>query len=119
MSKRNPTAAVLAPLAAEPLGDRGHGDKTWTPEPGEQGISNRVGDEEPAAETDPDSFGHGRKKVVAISDEDPIDDPDDEDGDEDEEDEDEDDFDDDAEEGDDEEDDDEDEDTDEPTAKPS
>jgi hypothetical protein len=30
----------------EPLGDRGNGDKTWSPEEGNQGISNRVGDED-------------------------------------------------------------------------
>ena len=28
----------------EPLGDRGHGNRTWTPPGGEQGISNRPGD---------------------------------------------------------------------------
>jgi hypothetical protein len=117
MSKGSSTA-VPSPRPAEPLGERGHGDRTWTPEPGEQGISNRVGDEEPAAETDAASFGHDRKNVVSMSDEDPIDDPDDAD---------EDDFDedaeeDDAEEGDeeDEEDeDDEDDDTDEPKERSS
>ena len=31
--------------AGEPLGDRGKGDKTWTPPPGEQGMSNRPDDE--------------------------------------------------------------------------
>jgi hypothetical protein len=30
----------------EPKGDRGQGDKTWSPGPGEQGISNRPADEE-------------------------------------------------------------------------
>jgi hypothetical protein len=29
----------------EPLGDRGRGNETWTPPPGEQGISNRPDDE--------------------------------------------------------------------------
>jgi hypothetical protein len=29
----------------EPLGDRGGGDRTWTPPDGEQGISNRPDDE--------------------------------------------------------------------------
>ena len=29
----------------DPLGDRGQGDRTWTPEEGEQGISNRPDDE--------------------------------------------------------------------------
>ena len=27
-----------------PLGDLGHGDRTWTPPGGEQGMSNRAGD---------------------------------------------------------------------------
>ena len=35
----------------EPLGDRGQGDKTWSPEQGEQGISNRP-DDEVGQETD-------------------------------------------------------------------
>ena len=40
---------------SEPLGDRGERGKTWSPEQGEQGISNRAGDEDPDAEdvTDP------------------------------------------------------------------
>ena len=71
MSEENPSANVPKQGAAEPLGDRGHGDKTWTPEPGEQGISNRVGDEEPSAETDPTSFGHDSKDVVSMEEEDP------------------------------------------------
>jgi hypothetical protein len=29
----------------EPKGDLGHGHKTWTPDSGEQGISNRPADE--------------------------------------------------------------------------
>ena len=33
----------------EPLGDRGDGRHTWQPPEGEQGISNRPGDEEPDA----------------------------------------------------------------------
>jgi hypothetical protein len=37
---------------AEPLGDLGHRGKTWTPPEGEQGISNRPGDE--AVEDAPD-----------------------------------------------------------------
>lgn len=41
------------PTPEAPLGDRGHGDKTWTPPEGEQGISNRVEDEDPDADTDP------------------------------------------------------------------
>jgi hypothetical protein len=42
----NPSANVPAASAAGPRGDRGRGDKTWTPPPGEQGISNRVMDED-------------------------------------------------------------------------
>ena len=40
---------------SEPLGDLGERGKTWSPEQGEQGISNRAGDEDPEAEnaTDP------------------------------------------------------------------
>jgi hypothetical protein len=30
----------------EPLGDRGQGDRTWSPPEGEQGISNRPDDQE-------------------------------------------------------------------------
>ena len=33
---------------SEPLGDLGHKGKTWTPDPGEQGISNRADDEDDA-----------------------------------------------------------------------
>jgi hypothetical protein len=36
----------------DPKGDRGHSDKTWSPEEGEQGISNRPDD-------DPDAFRAG------------------------------------------------------------
>ena len=35
---------------SKPLGDLGERGKTWSPEQGEQGISNRVGDEDPEAE---------------------------------------------------------------------
>src|SRR5688572_14379835 len=111
MSKPSPTADAQAQRQQEPLGDRGHGDRTWTPQPGEQGISNRVGDEEPATHADAERFGRDRGEVVAMTGEDPADDADDED-DEEEDDEDEDDeFDEDEEEG---EDDEEDEETDEP-----
>jgi hypothetical protein len=40
----NPNANVRQQNSNEPLGDRGEGDKTWSPEPGEQGISNRPDD---------------------------------------------------------------------------
>ena len=33
------------PHSEEPMGDLGHGHKTWAPESGEQGISNRPDDE--------------------------------------------------------------------------
>ena len=74
MSEQNPSANVPKQGAAEPLGDRGKGDKTWTPEAGEQGISNRVGDEEPGQETDSTSFGHDSKNVVSMAEPDPTED---------------------------------------------
>jgi hypothetical protein len=40
----NPSANVPAQSDEDPKGDRGHGDKTWTPPADEQGISNRPGD---------------------------------------------------------------------------
>jgi hypothetical protein len=42
----NPGANVPKQPADEPRGDRGSGDKTWSPDDGEQGISNRVEDED-------------------------------------------------------------------------
>ena len=55
MSNQSPTANGPGQQGPEePLGDRGKGDKTWSPEQGEQGISNRVGDEDPEAEGDAD-----------------------------------------------------------------
>ena len=48
----NPNANVPEQEPNEPVGDRGKGDKTWSPGQGEQGLSNRVGDEE--TETGPD-----------------------------------------------------------------
>ena len=95
MSEKNPTASVPEQGPDNPLGDRGQGDKTWSPEQGEQGISNRVGDEDSSPESDPDSFGHGGKKVASLAEDDPaeVEDDDfddaDEEGDEDDEDEDE------------------------------
>ena len=41
----NSSANVPSQSKNEPLGDRGHGDKTWTREQAEQGISNRPDDE--------------------------------------------------------------------------
>jgi hypothetical protein len=40
----NPSANVPKQADAEPRGDRGRGDKTWAPNPGAQGISNRPDD---------------------------------------------------------------------------
>ena len=40
----NPSANVPSQSNKEPLGDRGQGDKTWSPQEGEQGISNRPDD---------------------------------------------------------------------------
>ena len=48
----HPSANVPQQNPDEPLGDRGNGDKTWSPEQDEQGISNRVGDEQ--TDTGPD-----------------------------------------------------------------
>ena len=45
MTTRSTSAAGPRQRPDEPLGDRGQGDKTWTPDPGEQGISNRADDE--------------------------------------------------------------------------
>lgn len=46
----NPNANVPEQEPSEPLGDRGQGDKTWSPEQGKQGISNRPDDEDQAQE---------------------------------------------------------------------
>jgi hypothetical protein len=46
MSTQSPTANGPGQGPEEPFGDRGRGDETWSPEQDEQGISNRVGDEE-------------------------------------------------------------------------
>ena len=40
----NPSANVPKQSDDEPRGDRGRGDKTWSPNPGVQGISNRPDD---------------------------------------------------------------------------
>jgi hypothetical protein len=50
----NPNANVPEQSADEPLGDRGTGDRTWSPPEGEQGISNRVEDEDDSAFIDED-----------------------------------------------------------------
>jgi len=54
IKQTNPSANVPAQDGDEPLGDRGNGDKTWTPRPGEQGISNRPDDEAADPELDED-----------------------------------------------------------------
>lgn len=43
----------------DPLGDRGAGDRTWAPPKGEQGLSNRPDDKDPAA---PESHRPRRRK---------------------------------------------------------
>ena len=50
MQKQTPSANVPRQRPEEPLDDRGKGDKTWSPAQGEQGISNREGDEDSDAE---------------------------------------------------------------------
>jgi hypothetical protein len=62
----NPSANVPAAETDEPRGDRGQGDKTWTPDSGEQGISNRADDqnevdEEGDSETDHESQDEGEE----------------------------------------------------------
>ena len=42
----NPNANVPEQEPNRPLGDRGQGDKTWSPEQGKQGISNRPDDQD-------------------------------------------------------------------------
>ena len=44
MTMNTPGANLGAPVD-DPKGDLGHGNKTWSPEEGEQGISNRPDDE--------------------------------------------------------------------------
>lgn len=46
--KKNPTNTARdreMGRGGQPLGDRGRGNETWNPPPGEQGISNRPDDE--------------------------------------------------------------------------
>jgi hypothetical protein len=50
--QKNPSANVPS-RPEQPRGDRGQGDKTWEPPPGEQGISNRE-DDEGAADSRPE-----------------------------------------------------------------
>ena len=65
--KNDDTSANVANPTEEPKGNRGSGDKTWSPAHGEQSISNRPDDEsdrfpagvEPTDEADDKSaFGH-------------------------------------------------------------
>ena len=44
--QKNPSSNVPAQSQNQPLGDRGMDGRTWTPPKGEQGISNRQGDED-------------------------------------------------------------------------
>jgi hypothetical protein len=54
----NPSSNVPAQRPDEPRGDRGQGNKPWTPDSGEQGISNRADDaaevNDESSETDDD-----------------------------------------------------------------
>jgi hypothetical protein len=50
MDKKNPNRGAPQGDESEPLGDLGERGETWSPEQGEQGISNRVGDKDPEAE---------------------------------------------------------------------
>ena len=59
----NPGANVPEQGPDEPRGDRGNGDKTWSPPTGEQGISNRQGDEETGPD-DADGLPETTKKRV-------------------------------------------------------
>lgn len=52
--QKNPNAKVPEQELNEPLGDRGQGDKTWSPEQDKQGISNRLGDAEEEKTDDED-----------------------------------------------------------------
>jgi hypothetical protein len=75
----NPSAHIPGQSPSSPLGDRGRGDKTWVPPAGEQGISNRVNDDDPEAaeapdpgntverggEVRPDSAGKGSERDTA------------------------------------------------------
>ena len=66
-NKRNPSANVPRQTPDEPMGDRGQGDKTWSPNQGEQGISNRADDET-------DRFPAGRDPIGAGDDDSAFDD---------------------------------------------
>jgi hypothetical protein len=52
IKETNPGANIPTQPPDAPLGDRGGDDKTWEPPPGEQGISNREGDEDSHTKTD-------------------------------------------------------------------
>jgi hypothetical protein len=52
IKETNPSANVPKQQPDAPLGDRGR-EKTWEPPTGEQGISNREGDEDPDQEREP------------------------------------------------------------------
>ena len=59
----NPNANVPEQDREEPLGDRGRGDKTWSPPADGQGISNRVGDTESGPDDDDGLPEDARKRV--------------------------------------------------------
>ena len=47
MANTDPNRKAPQSDESEPLGELGERGKTWSPEQGEQGISNRVADEDP------------------------------------------------------------------------
>ena len=59
----NPNANVPEQNPEEPLGDRGRGDKTWSPPADEQGISNRPGDSESGPDDDDGLPEDARKRM--------------------------------------------------------
>jgi hypothetical protein len=59
----NPNANVPEQDPEEPLGDRGRGDKTWSPPADEQGISNRPGDTESGPDDDDGLPEDARRRV--------------------------------------------------------
>ena len=60
----NPNANVPEQAPEEPLGDRGKGDTTWSPPRDEQGISNRVGDEQQSGPEDDDGLPEDAQRRV-------------------------------------------------------
>jgi hypothetical protein len=86
MTTQSPIAHSADQGPDVPFRDRGTGDRPWTPEEAEQGISHRIGDESPDPDTAPASVERAGKNVLAMPEEED-DVADDDDFDEDEEDE--------------------------------